>query len=64
MAFIITSRKKSHTAKSGKCAYDIKCITQSFGLNMIVNDADQFVCIDSHLYTPVTSAEVTVQYSV
>ena len=29
----------------------------------IVNDADQFVCIDNHLYTPVTSTEVTVQYN-
>ena len=26
-----------------------------------VNDADQFVCIDTHLYTPVTSMEVTIQ---
>ena len=29
-----------------------------------VNDADQFMCTDSHLYTPVTSTEVTVKYSV
>ena len=28
------------------------------------NDADQFMCIDNHLYTPVMSTEVTVKYSV
>ena len=27
VVFIITFRKKSHTTKSGKCTYDIKCIT-------------------------------------
>ena len=41
----------------------IKCII-AISSKSDVNDADQFMCTDSYLYTPVTSTEVTVKNSV